>query len=166
MGRSSGGRRSRSTRSRRPTTTCRPSSNTWWGSEMSVKRSFGRVFGFFFGLGRKTGKTRAFALLGLCPGHAGRRRPRSSCAAGPGDMAGRVHRDPDGLLPPALCRHPVPLLRHLGRGRGGREPDACSYLTTRPVSEAGHPPRQIRRLTRSSCSLMVADRPRRCPSSS
>jgi ABC-type transport system involved in multi-copper enzyme maturation permease subunit len=34
---------------------------------MSVKRSFGRVFGFFFGLGRKTGKTRALALLGLFP---------------------------------------------------------------------------------------------------
>ncbi len=34
---------------------------------MSTKRAVREVFGFFFSLGRKTGKTRVFALLGLVP---------------------------------------------------------------------------------------------------
>lgn len=34
---------------------------------MSASRSVREVFGFFFSLGRRTGKTRAFALLGLIP---------------------------------------------------------------------------------------------------
>ncbi len=34
---------------------------------MGVKRSAGLIFGFFFPLGWKTGKTRALALLGLFP---------------------------------------------------------------------------------------------------
>ena len=34
---------------------------------MNTKRAIGEVFGFFLSLGRKTGKTRVFALLGLVP---------------------------------------------------------------------------------------------------
>lgn len=34
---------------------------------MSTKRALREVFGFFFSLGRRTGKTRVFALLGLVP---------------------------------------------------------------------------------------------------
>jgi hypothetical protein len=34
---------------------------------MSIRAAIREVFGFFFVLGRRTGKTRTFALLGLIP---------------------------------------------------------------------------------------------------
>jgi drug/metabolite transporter superfamily protein YnfA len=34
---------------------------------MNARRSIAEIFGFFFFLGRRTGKTRVFALLGLIP---------------------------------------------------------------------------------------------------
>lgn len=34
---------------------------------MNARKSIGEIFGFFFFLGRRTGKTRVFALLGLIP---------------------------------------------------------------------------------------------------
>ncbi len=56
---------SASTRSPRPTTTFRPCSITWWGNDML--RTVREVAAFFFFLGRRARKIRAFILLGLLP---------------------------------------------------------------------------------------------------
>src|SRR5512136_873501 len=48
-------------------TTSRPSSNTWWGSDMRPAAAIREIFGFFFGLGRRAGRTRTFVILGLVP---------------------------------------------------------------------------------------------------
>ena len=56
---------SASRRSPRPTTTFRRCSITWWGSDML--RTVREVAAFFFFLGRRARKVRAFVLLGLLP---------------------------------------------------------------------------------------------------